>query len=65
MQKSDILSCLKRLVALLVNDDIQQIVALTQNGRLSADEISIAISDYPGRLSMPPRMAADIALMPV
>ncbi len=59
MERSEIISALKQLVALMVKGEIQHVVALSQNGRLSAGEIALAISDYPGTISMPPDAAFD------
>lgn len=50
---------IKNLVELLVNSKFAEIVTRNENGRLSEDEIKVAINDYPGSITLPPDSAYD------
>ena len=52
-------NAVKKLVSLLVSGEIQEITRRGMNGRLTANEIATAISEYPGVLSNPPDEAYD------
>ena len=52
---------MKGLVELLVRANFAAIVSQNQNGRLSQFEIELALTDYPGQLTMPPDQAYDAA----
>jgi hypothetical protein len=54
MSKSDIHGIIKKCVELMVNGDFIELERANMNGRLSVEDIRFELSDYPGKLSIPP-----------
>ena len=52
-------SRIKELVVDLAQHRVDAIVATGRNGRLTKEEIALALSDYPGAITEPPEEAYD------
>jgi len=57
MEKSEISEKLMELVGLLVSGKFQEIKDKKQNGRLTVEALRIAITQYPGVITIPPHHA--------
>ncbi len=61
MNQLDIKIVLRQCVEMLVLGNIHGVESAGMNGRLSVEEICLAIQDYPGTMTLPPASAYDRA----